>query len=108
MFDGPIDTLWIESTNMVPVLDDNKKLCLMSGETIQMSNCMNLTFETDDLSQASVSNMQCLGCTVNFNAKRGMPMGYTVGSGFRNVSWRCGVGGRCLFYIGRFVVFRFQ
>ncbi|XP_019625905.1 PREDICTED: LOW QUALITY PROTEIN: dynein heavy chain 6, axonemal-like [Branchiostoma belcheri] len=51
VLDGPVDTLWVENLNTV--LDDTKTLCLANGERISLPSGIRLTFEVDNLSQAS-------------------------------------------------------
>lgn len=47
VFDGPVDSLWIENLNSV--LDDSMTLCLSNGKRIKLKTDIRVFFEVKDL-----------------------------------------------------------
>lgn len=56
VFDGPIDSEWIENLNSL--IDDNQNFCLKSSETIHLNENSSIIFETDNLCRASPSTVR--------------------------------------------------
>lgn len=59
IFDGEIEIHWIENLNSV--LDDNKKLTLITGESLPLAEHMRMIFEADNLKSCSPASISRCG-----------------------------------------------
>ena len=57
--DGPVDHYWVENLNSI--LDENRKMNLPNGETIQLSDGMCLLLETDNLRNVTPATISRCG-----------------------------------------------
>ena len=75
VLDGPADASWVEDLNTA--LDDSRKLCLPSGETVPLPTHMAVIFEVLDLSQvcllpAKQITMVCKTLSIRKNVLNGI------------------------------------
>ncbi|PNG99509.1 Dynein heavy chain 7, axonemal, partial [Tetrabaena socialis] len=59
VLDGPVDSVWVEALN--PVLDDNRTLCLSSGEMMPLRQGVSIILETDSITHASPATVSRCG-----------------------------------------------
>jgi dynein heavy chain, axonemal len=59
VFDGPVDSLWVENLNTV--LDETKSLCLANGERVRVPDTVRIIFEVSDLAGASPATITRCG-----------------------------------------------
>ena len=67
--DGPIEPDWVENINSV--LDDNKRLNLVTGEVIYMTDRVKILIETADLTNTSPATIS--RCAIIYCAKEQLP-----------------------------------
>ena len=68
--DGPIEPDWVENINSV--LDDNKRLNLVTGEVIHLTDKVRVILESSELSNCSPATIS--RCAVIYFSKESLPL----------------------------------